>query len=594
MRQREKIDEELINIGREKGYLTFEDINDVLPDQGLSSDEISDILDTLEELDINILDANDGEEIESIENDTEDINEVSDLDECSDDDLEPGQAKSPKIDDPVRLYLQEMGKVPLLNKTEEIQLSREIEEGQRIIEEAIFKLPMAISEVKKLCNKAISGRIKYFTIIEVPFYKASIADRDSRILESIKNALEFINQVEKGTSFKEKVLWQDNISPAERATVMEQIENGRKKITQCIMDLKICREELCKIVAKVKSIDNRLDEAQANIEKAKKESNLSTDEILKTVHQITFGIQNPPDQNKWEQLLKYNKEIIRAKRKIRHLIHESGMPKDVLKKIVVEIERGEMRSYEAKMKIVSANLRLVISIAKKYANRTPGLMFLDLVQEGNIGLMKAVDKFEYRRGYKFSTYATWWIRQAITRAIADQARTIRIPVHMIETINRLIRASKELIQNTGREPTPQEIAEKMNLPVDKVRQVLRIAQEPISLETNVGDEENTHLVDFIEDRDAPSPSSEAVYSILSAQIDEVLYTLSNREKEVIKLRFGLGDGHQHTLEEVGTLFNVTRERVRQIEAKALKKLRHPIRSQRLKGYMDFSGDEDRI
>lgn len=595
MRQRGRIDEELISIGREKGYLTYNDISDVLPNEVISSEEINDILGTLEELDIQILDASEADNIESIEEgreELEDEDDISDIEECSENEMNIGSEKVSKVDDPVRLYLREMGRVPLLSKKEEIQLSKDIEEGQRIVEEAVFKLPVAVSEVKKLLNRAISKKVKCCSIVEISLSKSSILERETKSLESLQKALSFINEVEGEIAFQEKRLRQDGLSPATKADLLEQINANKTQLVDVLKELRLYREELNKIVARVKSIEERISEARTAIKNAETRAGLPADEIIELVYQVCLR-QKPPKEN-WEKIVECNRDIVRARRSIKQLIREAGIPWEILEKVVEDIKYGEMRAYEAKMKIVEANLRLVISIAKKYANRGSGLMFLDLVQEGNIGLMKAVDKFEYRRGYKFSTYATWWIRQAITRAIADQARTIRIPVHMIETINKLIRASKNLIQETGREPTPQELAEKMNIPVDKVRQVLRIAQEPISLETNVGDEENTHLADFIEDKEASSPASEAIYSMLSSQIDNVLYTLSSREKEVIRLRFGLGDGQQRTLEEVGSMFNVTRERVRQIEAKALKKLRHPVRSHKLKGFINFAADEDRL
>jgi RNA polymerase primary sigma factor len=308
---------------------------------------------------------------------------------------------------------------------------------------------------------------------------------------------------------------------------------------------------------------------------------------MQAVREVAIYQQPCPINDEWEKLLEYNISIVRAKRIINRLEKEIGLSRDRIREFVNQIKQGETLSYEAKVKIVEANLRLVVSIAKKYTNKSSGLTFLDLIQEGNTGLIKAVDRFKYRKGYKFSTYATWWIRQAITRAIADQARTIRIPVHMIETINKLIRTSKGLVSRLGREPTHQELAEEMCLSVDKIREILRIAQDPISLEIPVGDDEEAHLGDFIEDKDTKCPATEAVFRMLCKQVKESLYTLSKREEQVISLRFGISDGQQRTLEEVGNVFNVTRERVRQIEAKALKKLRHPTRSEKLRDYQDW-------
>ena len=505
---------------------------------------------------------------------------------CNELSLDLSPSRLDKVDDPVKVYLREMGSIPLLSKQQEVDLSKQIEAGHRMIQEAIFETPLAIVEVRQLLNQVISGQKRAAEVISTPVSSCSVADKEAKYFEMAKALLDYLKDIELKMRIQERQLTQDQLSAAEAETIHQEVEQNRARLVCTLKKLKIDREEISKIAGKIKDVSSSMADLERKIKPIEKRCKMSAEKICQLVRAYAFGksqFREFPDMGVFKG---YNREIVKARRMIKRLEREIGTSRKQLSSITDRICTGEARAQEAKMTIVSSNLRLVVSIAKKYRNRTPGLTFLDLIQEGNIGLMKAVDKFEYRRGYKFSTYATWWIRQGITRAIADQARTIRIPVHMIETINKLIRTSRHLVQEKGREPTPEEIAEEMDISVEKVRQVFRIAQEPLSLETPVGEEEDSQLGDFIEDKEAKSPINEAAFTMLKDRIREVLRTLTEREAKVIRLRFGIEDGYPRTLEEVGTEFQVTRERIRQIEAKALKKLRHPVRSQQLRGFMD--------
>jgi RNA polymerase primary sigma factor len=586
MRQKSVMDEELINIGKEENYLSYDDVGDELSDEVIPPDEIDDVLDDLEELDIGLLDDSEVEELESIGVDDVDESDSSDLDDYDRMDGDQSSDRVSRFDNTLRLYLREMGRVPLLNKKDEIELSRKIEEGLHIVKQATFNVPITISEVKTLCYKAIARKIRCSDVVEIEFSRSTDIEKESQALEYLQNRMAHISEVETEMAVQEKLL-KDNLSPGTKALLLDQLNANKQHLINTVKDLNLCRDVLNKITSLIKSIYERISEANNEILEIEKISELSAESIMQAVRKLAIYQQPYTKDDERNNLFEYNARLVMAKRIINRLEKESGLSQDRIKEIVDQIKYGESLSYEAKVKIVEANLRLVVSIAKKYANKNTGLTFLDLIQEGNTGLIKAVDRFKYRKGYKFSTYATWWIRQAITRAIADQARTIRIPVHMIETINKLIRTSKGLVSRLGREPNHQELAEEMSLSVDKIREVLRIAQDPISLEIPVGDDEETHLGDFIEDKDTECPATEAVFRMLCKQVREALFTLSKREEQVISLRYGISDGQQRTLEEVGDVFNVTRERVRQIEAKALKKLRHPTRSEKLRDYQDW-------